>query len=36
MIIYYPPIEPSSVKSRNGKGRTYPLPLNIIYIKTCD
>jgi hypothetical protein len=36
IIIYYPPIEPSSTKSRNGKGRTYPLPLDIVYIKTCD
>jgi hypothetical protein len=31
MTIYYPPIEPSSAKSRYGKRRTYPLPLDIVY-----
>jgi hypothetical protein len=36
MTIYYPPIEPSSAKSRYGKRRTYPLPLDIVYIKTYD
>jgi hypothetical protein len=36
IIIYYPPIKPLSAKSRNNKERTYPLPLDIVYIKTCD
>jgi hypothetical protein len=36
IMIYHPPIKPLSAKSRHGKRRTYPLPLDIVYIKTCD
>jgi hypothetical protein len=36
IIIYHSSIKPLSVKLRNSKGRTYPLPLDIAYIKTCD
>jgi hypothetical protein len=36
ITIYHPPIEPSSAKSRYGKMRIYPLPLDIAYMKTYD
>jgi hypothetical protein len=36
ITIYYPPIEPSSAKLRHNKRRTYSLPLDTVYTKTCD
>jgi hypothetical protein len=36
ITIYYPPIKPLNAKLRYSKKRTYPLPFNIIYIKTYD